>query len=205
MVCVGQQSRWQAGVADVALGVLPTATNSVRLACHRWTRCRSGTATCPTASRCPPRKPGSGTAISFSTGPAPLLQCPCLALPCLTSSSGQANPAHPVASWVACAAALPHLDPTQCCAFQRSCCLPCRRTHPNDHGHQVLAELLAGLVLGAVDEQQRRQEGGTAGLESGWAQRSGKVQQAVAAVPPPMIPGNAEEPTSLCAIQVRAL
>lgn len=84
-------------------------------------------------------------------------------------------------------------------------CPPCRRTHPNDHGHQVLAELLAGLVLGAVDEQQRQQAGGEPGQNAGWAQRSAEVQQALAAIPPPMIPGNAEEPTSLCAIQVRLM
>ncbi|KAI7841869.1 hypothetical protein COHA_004398 [Chlorella ohadii] len=75
------------------------------------------------------------------------------------------------------------------------------RTHPNDRGHQVLAELLAGLVLGAAHEQQRQQGAGKAEQHAVWAQRSTKVQQALTAIPPPMIPGNAEEPTSLCAIQ----
>lgn len=88
-------------------------------------------------------------------------------------------------------------------AFSLALCLLCRRTHPNDRGHQVLAELLAGLVLGAAHEQQRQQGAGKAEQHAAWAQRSTKVQQALTAIPPPMIPGNAEEPTSLCAIQVR--
>ena len=63
-----------------------------------------------------------------------------------------------------------------------------------DTGHQALAELLVGVVQTAVQhvvEDGRMAEGGEAapGL-------------APLPLPPPMIPGNADVPTSLCAMQV---
>ncbi|PSC68097.1 CRT (chloroquine-resistance transporter)-like transporter [Micractinium conductrix] len=65
--------------------------------------------------------------------------------------------------------------------------------HPADTGHQALAELLVGVVQTAVQhvvEDGRMAEGGEAapGL-------------APLPLPPPMIPGNADVPTSLCAMQ----
>ena len=66
----------------------------------------------------------------------------------------------------------------------------------------MLAELLAGLLLRAAEEHQRQAAAAAAGGPAVWARRSAEVEAALADVPPPMIPGNAEEPTSLCAIQV---
>lgn len=83
------------------------------------------------------------------------------------------------------------------------------RTHPNDGGHQILAELLAGLVMHAADEhwreqqQQRRQQQGAEATPV-WVPRRPEDKQGQV-LPPPMIPGNADVPTSLCAIQVRAV
>lgn len=84
---------------------------------------------------------------------------------------------------------------------------------PSDTGHQALAELLAGVVQTAVKnvaETALREAaaGGSSPLLDS-LQGSGSDSAAVAAVPanaaklpPPMIPGNAAHPTTLCAMQV---
>ena len=81
---------------------------------------------------------------------------------------------------------------------------------PPDLGHQLMAELLAGVVLTAVKNVA---EGGgpavaapAAGQAEGPAAAGGSGQGMGVGVdlPPPMIPGNADVPTSLCAMQVRA-
>lgn len=72
------------------------------------------------------------------------------------------------------------------------------RTHPNDRGHQMLAEMLAYLVLRAAEEQRRGPPQGP----PVWARRSAEQQRGLGQLPPPMIPGNVAVPTSLCAIQV---
>lgn len=81
------------------------------------------------------------------------------------------------------------------------------RTHPNDRGHQVIAELLASLLLKATAEFDEGWEEAV-GAAAGWAPkqpRPGKQDDGKTAspwqLPPPMIPGNADVPTSLCAIQ----
>lgn len=72
------------------------------------------------------------------------------------------------------------------------------RTHPNDRGHQMLAEMLAHLVLRAAEEMRRGPPQGP----PVWARRSAEQERGLGQLPPPMIPGNVAVPTSLCAIQV---
>lgn len=68
------------------------------------------------------------------------------------------------------------------------------RSHPNDFGHQVIAELLGSVVAKAVDEEQ------LAGCQpAGWAEPRNNVE--LRELPPPMVPGNADAPTTLCAMQ----
>lgn len=77
---------------------------------------------------------------------------------------------------------------------------PSFRTHPNDRGHQVIAELLAGLVLKAAD---RVRAGGAPGWSVGWAaERDAKLPPT--ALPEPMVPGNDDAPSTLCAMQASA-
>ncbi|KAL4429381.1 hypothetical protein ABPG77_005155 [Micractinium sp. CCAP 211/92] len=81
------------------------------------------------------------------------------------------------------------------------------RTHPNDRGHQIIAELLASLLLKATaefDEGWEEAVGAAAGWAPARAQPGKQDADGAAApsqLPPPMIPGNADVPTSLCAIQ----
>ena len=84
-----------------------------------------------------------------------------------------------------------------------------------DQGHQALAELLAGVVRTAAHNVAAA--GGPAALLDGSSSSSsgssssgssksgdsGKAQQVV--LPPPMIPGNADQATTLCAMQVRCV
>ena len=75
------------------------------------------------------------------------------------------------------------------------------RTHPNDRGHQMLAEMLAHLLLRAAEEQRRAAAPPLA--PPVWAPRSEEQEARLGlGLPPPMIPGNVAVPTSLCAIQV---
>ncbi|EFN55332.1 hypothetical protein CHLNCDRAFT_134328 [Chlorella variabilis] len=69
------------------------------------------------------------------------------------------------------------------------------RTHPNDQGHQVIAELLGSVLAKAVDEEQ----GDNCQFSGGWADSHAAPR--LRGLPPPMIPGNADVPTSLCAMQ----
>ncbi|KAL4440672.1 hypothetical protein ABPG77_000381 [Micractinium sp. CCAP 211/92] len=72
------------------------------------------------------------------------------------------------------------------------------KVHPSDVGHQVMAELLAGVVLQAVDRVLAAQE--AAGM-AGEAGPAGGGEPRATKLPPPMIPGNADVPTTLCAMQ----
>ncbi|PSC68096.1 hypothetical protein C2E20_8274 [Micractinium conductrix] len=65
--------------------------------------------------------------------------------------------------------------------------------HPSDVGHQALAELLAGVVQTAVQNV----------LAEGKLTEGGEAAPSLKPVklPPPMIPGTADVPTSLCAMQ----
>lgn len=82
------------------------------------------------------------------------------------------------------------------CGAVRAPCFPWCRSHPNDFGHQVIAELLGSVVAKAVDEEQ------LAGCQpAGWAEPRNNVE--LRELPPPMVPGNADAPTTLCAMQVR--
>lgn len=69
-------------------------------------------------------------------------------------------------------------------------------THPSDRGHQMMAEALAGPLGRAVAEE--------AAAAAGVVQRSRRDDPRLAGLPPPMIPGNTESPTTVCAMQVRA-
>lgn len=70
-----------------------------------------------------------------------------------------------------------------------------RSTHPSDRGHQMMAEALAGPLARAVAEQ--------AAAAAGSLQRSRRRDERLEGMPPPMIPGNTESPTTVCAMQVR--
>ena len=74
---------------------------------------------------------------------------------------------------------------------------PGRSTHPNDRGHRAVAELRAAAVARAVEEAQ-----GGGSLLPAW--EPGRDEPRLAGLPPPMVPGNADAPTTLCAIQVGA-
>ena len=76
-----------------------------------------------------------------------------------------------------------------------------------DLGHQLMAELLAGVVLTAVKNVAEAAAEGKQGIAAaagarGAAAVTGGTAQPVE-LPPPMIPGNADVPTCLCAMQVR--
>lgn len=89
------------------------------------------------------------------------------------------------------------------------------RTHPNDRGHAMMAELVGGVLARALDEQARgvtaQQLGawpvarsgasGEGAADEGAAGGSAEGKEGFDELPPPMVPGNAEAPTSLCAIQ----
>ncbi|PRW60464.1 expressed protein isoform A [Chlorella sorokiniana] len=86
--------------------------------------------------------------------------------------------------------------------------------HPADHGHQALAELLAGVIRTAarnvaaaggpaavLDGSSSSGSGGSSDSGgSGQGQQAQQEQQKVL-LPPPMIPGNADQATTLCAMQ----
>lgn len=93
-----------------------------------------------------------------------------------------------------------------------SCQSRCR-SHPGDGGHQVLAELLAAMVLRAAAEAAAGPEAAAtrAGLAA-WpagsrldrrpsSRADGAAGQA-SALPPPMVPSLVESETRLCSIQV---
>ncbi|PSC76523.1 Beta-glucan synthesis-associated SKN1 [Micractinium conductrix] len=67
------------------------------------------------------------------------------------------------------------------------------RTHPSDRGHKMMAEALAGPLLRAAAQESAA----AAGL---WALRR-RDDPRLRGLPPPMIPGNTESPTTLCAMQ----
>ena len=79
-----------------------------------------------------------------------------------------------------------------------------------DHGHQALAELLAGVIRTATSNVAAAggpaavlggsSSSGSSSSGSGKAQQQEVQQQAL--LPPPMIPGNADQATTLCAMQV---
>lgn len=71
------------------------------------------------------------------------------------------------------------------------------RTHPGDLGHQVIAELLAGLVFQAAERLQVSSDGVSRG--AGWAAE--RTDAGLKGLPPPMIPDNEDAPSTLCAMQ----
>ncbi|PSC72893.1 photosystem II reaction cent isoform B [Micractinium conductrix] len=73
------------------------------------------------------------------------------------------------------------------------------RVHPSDTGHQVMAELLAGVVLQAAARVQAAAAAAAAAAGDGGGLAA--VKPRAAELPPPMIPGNADVPTTLCAMQ----
>ena len=82
--------------------------------------------------------------------------------------------------------------------------------HPSDVGHQALAELLAGVVRLAVQGVAAAPASSSASKSSGSSgsgdDSSGNSSSSEAAeLPPPMIPGNVDSPTSLCAMQVGSM
>jgi hypothetical protein len=66
----------------------------------------------------------------------------------------------------------------------------------------VLAELLASLVLRAAMEAAAPRTAATAAGLAAWPAGSAAGENAEGALPPPMIPGNANGAASLCALQV---
>lgn len=92
------------------------------------------------------------------------------------------------------------------CVCSSASCLSQRdKSHPTDAGHQVLAELLASALLRAVAEESTppgaaKAAAGLAAWQSGSRLEGASSKQA--ALPPPMIPGNSDASTTLCAIQV---
>ncbi|KAL4437433.1 hypothetical protein ABPG75_004572 [Micractinium tetrahymenae] len=75
------------------------------------------------------------------------------------------------------------------------------RKHPSDRGHTVLAELLASLLIRATEEEQAAGSGCEHRPER-WAEREVHPGlRAIRRLPPPMVPGNAEEPTAMCNVQ----
>jgi len=73
-----------------------------------------------------------------------------------------------------------------------------------DVGHQALAELLAGVVRMAAQSVAAAAAAGgreSSGGDGGDGNRAGSGN-VPAELPPPMIPGNVDSPTSLCAMQV---
>lgn len=89
-----------------------------------------------------------------------------------------------------------------------SCLIMPRRdkSHPTDAGHQVLAELLASALLRAVAEEAAPPDAAksAAGLAA-WptGSRLDGASRRQLELPTPMIPGNTDASTTLCAIQVR--
>lgn len=84
------------------------------------------------------------------------------------------------------------LSPCPCLCSCLCPCPPCS-THPSDRGHQMMAEALAGPLRRAVAEE--------AAAAAGALARSHR-DAGFEGLPPPMIPGNTDNPTSLCAMQV---
>ncbi len=85
-----------------------------------------------------------------------------------------------------------------------------------DHGHQALAELLAGVIRTAARNVAAAggpaavldgisSSGGGGGGQAQQAQQQAQQQGQQAVLPPPMIPGNADQATTLCAMQARGL
>lgn len=68
------------------------------------------------------------------------------------------------------------------------------RTHPADRGHQMMAEALAGPLQRAVEEE--------AAAAAGQLRHSTRRQdERLEGMLPPMVPGNTESPTTVCAMQ----
>ena len=83
---------------------------------------------------------------------------------------------------------------------------PCR-LHPSDGGHQVLAELLASVVVRAAGEvlagpAAAQQPGAAGALAAAFPLPSRSDPRLPQDLPPPMIAGNEVAATTLCAIQV---
>lgn len=66
------------------------------------------------------------------------------------------------------------------------------RSHPADGGHRVIAELIASLLMRAVEREEA-----VSCAPSRWAPQRPQPRE----LPPPMVPGNADAPTTLCAMQ----
>jgi palmitoyltransferase len=81
------------------------------------------------------------------------------------------------------------------------------RVHPSDTGHKVLAETLAAPLLRAVGEVQALQRLPPAVLQALLLPPSGgggsyiRRDERVLEIPPPMLPGNQEQRTLICALQ----
>ncbi|KAL4423591.1 hypothetical protein ABPG77_004631 [Micractinium sp. CCAP 211/92] len=67
------------------------------------------------------------------------------------------------------------------------------RTHPSDRGHKMMAEAVAGPLLRAAADEAAEQ--------AGLVEPSRRHDKRLEGLPPPMIPGNEESPTTLCAMQ----
>ena len=63
--------------------------------------------------------------------------------------------------------------------------------HPSDRGHKIIAEALAGILLRALAEA-------AAPLPANSKRHDPQLE----GLPPPMVPNNADSPTTLCAMQV---
>jgi len=73
------------------------------------------------------------------------------------------------------------------------------QVHPTDTGHQAIAELLAATLATAVDQQQ------LVGIGSRVAHLAApcpSCDPTATDLPPPMVPGNMESQTTVCAIKV---
>lgn len=77
------------------------------------------------------------------------------------------------------------------------------QVHPNHVGHRALAEALAGPLRRALREELAAQLAAGADGELRGAHSVGGLpdRQRLLDLPPPMLPGNSEAATSLCAMQ----
>lgn len=86
-----------------------------------------------------------------------------------------------------------------------------RRYHPSDQGHKAMAEALVAPLLRAVGEVQAQRLLPPAVLQALLLPLAGDTDLAymrddarLSGLPPPMIPGNHETRTIMCAMQVLA-
>ena len=87
------------------------------------------------------------------------------------------------------------------------------KAHPSDRGHQLLADLIIGMLqraaavqVAASGQPKGRTDNGDAAaavLAAGIYQAAAAVEQGRRALPPPMQSGVVDAPTSLCLMQVR--